>query len=76
MILTYIYIARIPSSRTHSIAKSSKMARKEGVLICVLIVMMDVVAGILGIEAQVVQNKVSGSIMINETILLITLFLN
>ncbi|XP_074573867.1 protein VASCULATURE COMPLEXITY AND CONNECTIVITY-like [Curcuma longa] len=35
------------------------MARKGGVLICVLIVIMDIVAGILGIEAQVAQNKQS-----------------
>lgn len=34
------------------------MARMGGVLICMLIVIMDVVAGVLGIEAQIAQDKV------------------
>uniref|UniRef100_A0A1D1Y6U7 Choline dehydrogenase n=1 Tax=Anthurium amnicola TaxID=1678845 RepID=A0A1D1Y6U7_9ARAE len=33
------------------------MARLEGALVCLLIVIVDMVAGILGIEAQVSQNK-------------------
>ncbi|XP_077242149.1 protein DESIGUAL 2-like [Tasmannia lanceolata] len=34
------------------------MARIEGLFICLLIVIMDIVAGILGIEAEIAQNKV------------------
>ncbi|KAJ4982350.1 hypothetical protein NE237_033187 [Protea cynaroides] len=34
------------------------MARTSGALICLLIVVMDIVAGILGIEAEIAQNKV------------------
>lgn len=41
------------------------MARMRGILICILIVIMDIVAGILGIEAQVAQNKVSRMNMIS-----------
>ncbi|XP_010923990.1 protein VASCULATURE COMPLEXITY AND CONNECTIVITY [Elaeis guineensis] len=33
------------------------MGRLGGVIICLLIVIMDVVAGILGIEAEIAQNK-------------------
>ncbi|XP_077212039.1 protein DESIGUAL 2-like [Tasmannia lanceolata] len=33
------------------------MARIEGLIICLLIVIMDIVAGILGIEAEIAQNK-------------------
>ncbi|KAF5742207.1 hypothetical protein HS088_TW09G00250 [Tripterygium wilfordii] len=34
------------------------MVKNSGVLICILIMIMDVVAGILGIEAEIAQNKV------------------
>ncbi|XP_010057685.2 uncharacterized protein LOC104445476 [Eucalyptus grandis] len=34
------------------------MAKNTGFLICLLIVAMDVVAGIMGIEAEIAQNKV------------------
>lgn len=34
------------------------MAKNYGFLICLLIMAMDVVAGILGIEAEIAQNKV------------------
>ncbi|XP_038975171.1 uncharacterized protein LOC120106267 [Phoenix dactylifera] len=34
------------------------MRMSGGVIICLLIVIMDVVAGILGIEAEIAQNKV------------------
>ena len=34
------------------------MAKRMGPVICLLIMIMDIVAGILGIEAQVAQNKV------------------
>ncbi|KAJ9169002.1 hypothetical protein P3X46_020473 [Hevea brasiliensis] len=34
------------------------MAKNTGVLICLLIMAMDIVAGILGIEAEIAQNKV------------------
>ncbi|KAH9627228.1 hypothetical protein KSS87_018504, partial [Heliosperma pusillum] len=34
------------------------MANKVGPLVCLLLIVMDIVAGILGIEAQVAQNKV------------------
>lgn len=34
------------------------MARNIGLLVCLLVMMMDVVAGILGIEAELAQNKV------------------
>ncbi|WOL16022.1 hypothetical protein Cni_G24804 [Canna indica] len=33
------------------------MAGMKGILVCILIVIIDIVAGILGIEAQVAQNK-------------------
>ncbi|XP_065876895.1 protein DESIGUAL 2-like [Euphorbia lathyris] len=35
-----------------------KMAQNVGVLICLLIMALDIVAGILGIEAEIAQNKV------------------
>lgn len=35
-----------------------KMAKIVGAFICLLIVVMDVMAGILGIEAEIEQNKV------------------
>ena len=34
------------------------MAKAVGVLVCLLIVVIDIVAGILGIEAEIAQNKV------------------
>ena len=34
------------------------MARNIGLLVCLLVMVMDVVAGILGIEAELAQNKV------------------
>uniref|UniRef100_A0A2N9FKK2 Uncharacterized protein n=1 Tax=Fagus sylvatica TaxID=28930 RepID=A0A2N9FKK2_FAGSY len=34
------------------------MARNLGVIVCLLIMLMDIVAGILGIEAEIAQNKV------------------
>jgi len=34
------------------------MARNVGFFICILILAMDVSAGILGIEAEIAQNKV------------------
>lgn len=34
-----------------------KMVKIGGVLVCMLIVAMDVVAGVLGIQAEIAQNK-------------------
>lgn len=34
------------------------MAREAAIFLCLLIVVMDVTAGILGIEAEIAQNKV------------------
>lgn len=34
------------------------MARVAGIFVCLLIVIMDVAAGILGLEAEIAQNKV------------------
>lgn len=34
------------------------MAKVIGVLVCLLIVVLDIVAGILGIEAEIAQDKV------------------
>jgi hypothetical protein len=34
------------------------MARGLGIFLCLLIVIMDATAGILGIEAEIAQNKV------------------
>lgn len=34
------------------------MARGAGIFLCLLIVIMDATAGILGIEAEIAQNKV------------------
>lgn len=38
--------------------KKKKMAKIVGAFICLVIVAMDVMAGILGIEAEIEQNKV------------------
>lgn len=37
------------------------MGKTGGAFVCLLIVVMDVVAGILGIEAEIAQNKVSST---------------
>lgn len=37
------------------------MAKTGGAFVCLLIVVMDIVAGILGIEAEIAQNKVSST---------------
>lgn len=34
------------------------MAQNYGFLICILVMVMDIVAGILGIQAEIAQNKV------------------
>jgi len=34
------------------------MARVGGIVVCLLIIIMDVAAGILGFEAEIAQNKV------------------
>jgi hypothetical protein len=34
------------------------MAKNYGFLICILVMVMDIVAGILGIQAETAQNKV------------------
>jgi len=34
------------------------MAKNYGFLICILVMVMDIVAGILGIQAEIAQNKV------------------
>jgi len=34
------------------------MARVAGIFLCLLIIVMDVAAGILGFEAEIAQNKV------------------
>ncbi|MQL80439.1 hypothetical protein Taro_012870 [Colocasia esculenta] len=41
----------------HSLLSLLEMARVEGALVCLLILIVDMVAGILGIEAQISQNK-------------------
>ena len=46
------------------------MARALGILLCFLIVAIDVVAGILGIQAEVEQNKVCHFACINQQLLL------
>lgn len=38
--------------------KSERMVKVGGFFVCLLIVAMDIVAGILGIEAELEQNKV------------------
>lgn len=35
------------------------MAKNIGILVCLLLVILDVAAGILGIQAEVEQNKVN-----------------
>ena len=35
------------------------MDKNHGILVCLLIMALDVVAGILGIEAEIAQNKVN-----------------
>lgn len=37
------------------------MGKVGGAFVCLLIVVMDIVAGILGIEAEIAQNKVSST---------------
>jgi len=34
------------------------MVRNYGFLVCIVVIVMDVVAGILGIQAEIAQNKV------------------
>lgn len=34
------------------------MARVAGIFVCLIILIMDVAAGILGLEAEIAQNKV------------------
>jgi len=34
------------------------MTKNYGFLICILVIVLDIVAGILGIEAEIAQNKV------------------
>lgn len=41
----------------------TKMAKQTGILVCLLIMILDIAAGILGIQAEVAQNKVCGSIL-------------
>ncbi|KAG6768626.1 hypothetical protein POTOM_027548 [Populus tomentosa] len=36
---------------------SEKMVKIGGILVCMLVVAMDVAAGILGIQAEIAQNK-------------------
>jgi hypothetical protein len=35
-----------------------KMVRNYGFIVCLVVIVMDVVAGILGIQAEIAQNKV------------------
>lgn len=37
---------------------SAKMQRTYGFVVCILVIIMDVTAGILGIQAEIAQNKV------------------
>ncbi|XP_031129193.1 uncharacterized protein LOC116030947 [Ipomoea triloba] len=37
----------------------AKMAKQTGILVCLLIMILDIAAGILGIQAEVAQNKVN-----------------
>lgn len=43
------------------------MVRNYGFLVCIVVIVMDVVAGILGIQAEIAQNKV----LLSWTLLLI-----
>ena len=40
------------------------MVRFEGALLCLMVMIMDLIAGILGIEAEIAQNKVHSWILI------------
>ncbi|KAJ4975846.1 hypothetical protein NE237_000952 [Protea cynaroides] len=46
-----------PHPSTDRSSKSARMTKPVGALICLLIVIMDIVAGILGLQAEVAQNK-------------------
>lgn len=48
------------------------MGREAGIFLCLLIIVMDVTAGILGIEAEIAQNKVCLEI---ETNLIVFIYL-
>lgn len=37
---------------------SAKMKKTYGIVVCILIIILDVTAGILGIQAEIAQNKV------------------
>lgn len=43
------------------------MAKNIGILVCLLLVILDVAAGILGIQAEVEQNKVNVNSFVNLT---------
>ena len=47
-----------PLSKLWIQRKEKKMARNYGFLVCLLIMILDIIAGILGIEAEIAQNKV------------------
>lgn len=38
--------------------KKKKMVRFEGALLCLMVMIIDLIAGILGIQAEIAQNKV------------------
>lgn len=42
------------------------MGKLGGALVCLLIVAMDIIAGILGIEAEIAQNKVCCTVNVKE----------
>lgn len=44
------------------------MARVEGAIICLLILAIDVAAGVLGIEAEMAENKVKSFFKINRSL--------
>lgn len=45
------------------------MAKVEGVIVCLSILVMDIVAGVLGIEAEIAQNKVNSPLYFHLKVL-------
>lgn len=52
---------------------SAKMKKTYGIVVCILIIILDVTAGILGIQAEIAQNKVYPNW--NENYVLINIYI-
>lgn len=66
-IVSFIY----HSCRRHLILEPATMSRARGRIICFLIIVMDVAAGILGIEAAIAENKVLSLVFVLENLMAI-----